>query len=270
MNRKTVSILLLAAIALLGVAGMGCTKLKARDHLNKGVQAFRQGAYPAAVEHFKEAIALDPNYPVSRAYLATSYMMQYVPGAESEENQRMAKAAHDEFLKVLEQDPSNANAMSAIAQLYFNQKKFDEAREWYKKVIAVNPNDKTAYYTLGVIAWSKTYPERMTVRANIGMSPEAPGPLKDKKAREKLKALNMPLIDEGMQALEKAIQIDKEYEDAMAYLNLLYRERADLSDTQEAYKADTAAADSWIDKNTATKKMKAERMPGGGGITMGN
>jgi site-specific recombinase XerD len=69
--------------------------------------------------------------------------------------------------------------------------------------------------------------------------------------------------------LEKAIALDKEYEDAMAYLNLLYRERADLSDTVEAYKKDTAEADGWVDKTLATKKLKAARTPTSGGLTTG-
>jgi len=268
MNRKYTSLLLAAVLALLSVAGMGCQKLRARDELNKGVQAFRNGSYPTAVEHFKQAVTLDPNYPVARAYLATSYMMQYIPGAESEENLRMAQAAHDEFLRVLEQDPGNSNAMLAIAQLYFNQKKLDEAQEWYQKAITANPNDKTAYYTLGVIAWTKTFQPRMKARAELGMKPEDPGPLRDRKVREKLKESNLPIIEEGMKALEKALALDKEYDDAMAYMNLLYRERADLQDTPEAYKKDTEAADSWVDKTLETKKLKASRVPTGG-ITSG-
>jgi site-specific recombinase XerD len=50
----------------------------------------------------------------------------------------------------------------------------------------------------------------------------------------------------------------------MAYMNLLYRERADLADTTEAYKRDTASADDWVDKTLNTKKTKASRMPTGG------
>ncbi len=269
MNRKTTSMLLLAATVLLGVVGMGCQKLKARDELNKGVQAFRSGAYPVAVDHFKLSVSLDPTNPTSRAYLATSYMMQYIPGAESEENLRYAEAAHSEFLKVLEQDPQNTNAMAAIAQLYFNEKKFDDAQDWYKKLIAAKPDDKTAYYTMGVIAWTKTFAPRMRARAELGMRPEDPGPLQDKKAREALKAQNGPIVEEGMAALKKAIELDPEYEDAMAYLNLLYRERADLADTAEAYKQDTTEADGWVEKTLATKKLKASRTPGAGGLTTG-
>ncbi len=36
--------------------------------------------------------------------------------------------------------------------------KLDEAAEWYEKLIEVDPKNKEAYYSLGVIAWSKWYP----------------------------------------------------------------------------------------------------------------
>ena len=73
--RKPVIILATAVLALLGAS---CSKLKSRDQLNQGVQAFRNAQYPDAVEHFKKAVELDPNYATARLYLATSYMQQYI------------------------------------------------------------------------------------------------------------------------------------------------------------------------------------------------
>ncbi len=259
MNWRTTSKLLVVVLAALSLAGMGCQKLKARDRLNKGVQSFRGGAYPTAVEYFKEAVSLDPTFPVAREYLAMAYFMQYVPGAESPENNRLAEAAHDEFMKVLEQDPKNSVAMASLAQLYFNQNKLDEAQQWYEKLASVDPNNKTAYYTMGVIAWKRTFAPRMEKRAMLGMKPDEPGPIKDKKAREELRAANLPIIEAGLKDLEKALSIDNQYDDAMAYVNLLYRERADLADSAEAYKKDTEEADSWVDKTLATKKLKQEK-----------
>ena len=262
MNCRTISVLLVVALAVLALAGTGCQKLKARDELNKGVQAFRGGSYPTAVEHFKTAVSLDPTFLTSREYLAMAYFMQFVPGAESPENNRLAQAAHDEFMKVLEVDPKNAVAMATLAQLYFSQKKLDEAQQWYQKLTSIDPNNKTAYYTLGVIAWTKTFQPRMEKRAELGMKPDDPGPIKDKKAREELRAKNLPIIDQGLQDLQKALSIDSRYDDAMAYVNLLYRERADLADSPEAYKKDVLEADSWVDKTLATKKSNQEKAAG--------
>jgi tetratricopeptide (TPR) repeat protein len=256
--------MLVVAVAMLVILGAGCQKLRARDQLNKGVQAFRNGSYPAAVENFKVAVSLDPQFPTARLYLAMAYMMQYIPGAESPENARMSQAAHDEFMKVLDQDPKNSLALAYLGKLLFDQQKLDEARDWYQKLIEADPKNKEAYYTLGVIAWMKTFKPRMTVRARLGMRPEDPGPLKDKKARAELVAKSLPLIEDGIQNLQKALAIDGEYDDAMAYMNLLYRERADLADTEAAYKKDTETADDWVDKTLNAKKTKAARVPTGG------
>ncbi len=264
--RKLIVVLSLAALALLST---GCSKLQSRDRLNKGVQAFKNAQYAEAVESFKKAVELDPNFPTARLYLATAYMQQYIPGAESPENNQMAQAAHDQFMKVLDQDPKDKVAMASIASLYLNQKKWDEAQQWYEKLIAVDPSNKEAHYSLGFIAWSKWYPAYGTARANLGMKQEDPGPIKDKKVREELKAQYGPVIDSGLASLDRALQIDPEYDDAMAYENLLIRERADLADSKAEYEAEIKKADEWVDKALATKKIKAERKASsGGGITM--
>ena len=261
------NVLLIFVVSLSALLVTSCEKLKARDQLNRGVQAYKSAQYPQAVENFKTAVQLDPNFPTARLYLATAYMSQYIPGADSPENVQMAQAAHDQFSKVLEQDPKNDVAIASIASLYYNQKKFDDAKQWYEKLIAINPNSKEGYYTLGVIAWSKWYPVYGAARAKLGMKPEDPGPIKDKKVKEELKAQWLPIINDGLKNLEKALEIDKEYEDSMAYMNLLTRERADLDDTAEQYKKDIDTADNWVQKALQTKKIKAERKPAGGGIT---
>ena len=264
MKSKVVVVLAIAAMTVLATS---CEKLKARDQLGKGVQAFKSAQYPQAVERFKTAVELDPTFPTARLYLATAYMMQYVPGAESPENMQMASAAQDQFQKVLDQNPKNELAIAYIALLYFNEKKLDEAKKWYEKLVEVNPKSKEAYYTLGVIAWTKTFAPRMEVRAKLSMKPEDPGPIKDKKAREELAARNLPIADEGLKDLQAALQIDPEYDDAMAYMNLLLREKADLEESPAAYKKDTEEADNWVQKSLETRKIKAERKPTGGGIT---
>jgi len=264
MKRKAVVAL---AIAAMTVFATSCEKLKARDQLNKGVQAFKSAQYPQAVERFKTAVEYDPGFATARLYLATAYMQQYIPGADSPENNQMAAAAYDQFQKVLAQDPKNELAVASIASLLFNEKKLDEANEWNLKLVGLNPKNKEAFYTLGVIAWTKAFQPRMEARAKIGMKPEDPGPVKDKKVRAELAVKNGPIIEEGIKDLDKALQLDPEYDDAMAYENLLYREKADLEETQQAYNDDTKTADDFVQNSLATRKIKTERKPTGGGIT---
>jgi tetratricopeptide (TPR) repeat protein len=265
----TRNVLVLGAVAALTLVSTGCEKLKARDSLNKGVREFKSAKYNAAVEHFKEAVKLDPDFPTARLYLATAYMSQYIPGADSEENMQNARAAEQEFKNVLEKDPNNTLAIDSIASLHYNQaqggtveqklKKLDEAAQWYTKLAQVDPNNKTAFYSLGVITWAKWYPKLMEARNKLGMKPEDPGPIKDKKVKEELKAQWLDTVNQGIKNLERALQIDPEYDEAMAYMNLLIRERADLADTPEQYKKDVQVADDWVQKALDTKKIKAER-----------
>ena len=186
--RKLALSVLAAVLISLPIMGTGCQKLQARDHLNKGVTAFKNAQYPEAVEHFKQAVELDPNFPTARLYLATAYMQQYIPGAESDDNKKMADAAESTFKDVLKDNPKDPTAIAYLASLYLNEKRWDESKAWYDKLTSVDPKSAVGYYSKGFIAWSQWYPADGTARAELGMKLEDPGPIKDKKVREELKA----------------------------------------------------------------------------------
>lgn len=275
---KTLSLVL--GIGLLVLAGTGCDKLKSRDQLNRGVQAYRSAKYAEAVEFFKTAVNLDPTNLNGRLYLATAYMTQYIPGAESPENLQLAKQAKEEFMRVLEKDPNDKTALASLASLSYQQaqgmpdleqklKKLDEAKEWYLKLIAADAQNKEGFYSLAVIDWVKWYAAWMKSRADLGMKPEEPGPIKDKKIKADLKDQYSAVIEDGIKNLQKALDIDPNYDDAMAYMNLLIRERADLDESPDQYKKDIETADGWVQKALDTKKMKAakEAAKTAGGIT---
>jgi tetratricopeptide (TPR) repeat protein len=272
--------LFVLGIGLLLLFTSGCNKLKSRDRLNKGIQSYKSARYADAVEFFKEAVDLDPSNLNGRLFLATAYMSQYIPGADSPDNLQLAKQAKEEFMKVLENHPNDTTALASLASLSYQQassmpdlvqklKKLDESKEWYLKLISADPQNKEGFYSLAVIDWMKWYAAWMKARADLGMKPEEPGPLKDKKVKAELKEKYAAVVDDGMKNLDKALQIDKDYDDAMAYMNLLIREKADLEDTPEAYKADVEKADVWVQKALDTKKMKAQKeaQKAAGGIT---
>jgi len=257
------------AVGALTVLGTGCNQLKSRDDLNKGVAAYKNAKYSEAVDDFQEAINLDPKNPNARVYLATAYMMQWIPGAVSPENVQFATRAKDEFGKVLNQDPNNSVALASLASLAFNEAdplpldqkmaKLDEAAGWYTKLVTADPKNRDGYYSLGAIAQKKFYPALMTARVDANMKPDEPGPLKDKKAKAELSAKYSTVIDDGVKNLQKALDIDPESDDAMAYMNLLIRERADLADDKDAYKKQVEEADNWLQKALDTKKAKQEK-----------
>jgi tetratricopeptide (TPR) repeat protein len=265
--KKSVRILVVTAAALALFSATGCEKLKARDQLNKGVQAYKNARYEEAIGHFQNAVTLDPTLINARLYLATAYAQQYIPGADTEDNNRLGQQAIDEYKAVLEKDPKNINSVKGIAYLYLQMKKFEDAKQYYRKANEVDPNDPEPYYSVAVIDWTEAYQPRMEERAKLGLKPEEP--LKDKKVCAALKDKSSAVIDDGISDLNKALQQRPDYDDAMAYLNLMYREKADLEcDNPAARAADLKTADEWVDKTMATKKAKAEKQPGAQGITM--
>ena len=247
----------LAALVLI-LSTAGCNRLRSRDNLNKGVREYKSAKYAEAVKYFQTAIELDPEFATARLYLATAYMSQWIPGADSEENNKYAKAAEDNFKAVLEKDPNDKLAIASIGSIYYNQKKFDIAKEWNERLLKVDPQNKEALYTLGVIAWGKAYPVRGEARAKLSMKPEDPGPLKDKKVRDEVKEKNYQIVQDGIVALQKAVAVDANYDDALAYLNLMHRELADLADSTDDYKKEIAIADEFVQKTLDAKKRKAE------------
>jgi TonB family protein len=195
-------------------------------------------------------------------------MTLYVPGSQSPENTAFADRARAEFMRVLDLEPNNLPAMESLASLAYQEaqamptrdqklRKLDEARDWDLKDLAINPGNKQAYYSLGVIDWLKWYPALVSARAALGMRPEDPGPLRDSGVRENLRAQYGQVIEDGISNLQKALEIDPMYDDAMAYMNLLIRGRADLRDNQADYQADIQSANAWVEKALETKKEKA-------------
>lgn len=270
--KNSVRVLALMVVGLMLFSTAGCSKLRARDQLNKGVQAYKNTHYEEAIGHFQQAVELDPSLTNARLYLATALANQYIPGADNPENTKVAEQAIDVFKKVLDLNPpreQQVTSLKGIASLYFNMKKLDQAKEYHRKVIELDPNDPETYYSIGVIDWTQTYQPRMEERAKLGLKTEDALPTKDKKVCAALRDKNMPNIQEGIDSLKKALDLRTDYDDAMAYMNLMYRERADVQcDDPAARAADLKSADDWVDKTLAVKKAKAEKQPGATGITM--
>lgn len=253
--------LVLGVLALLILAG--CSKLRARDELNKGVRAYKAGQFEAAITHFQKSIELDPELLNARIYLATAYASQYVPGSPSEENKKLAEAAIREFNKVLETDPRNVTALSYIASLYFGmggaektddgrQVMFEKSKEYRRRLIEVEPQNAEHYYSIGVIDWTLAYAPRMRLKADLRLRPDEPLPARE---RRKLAEKNGPVVEEGIGMLQKALEINDKYLDAIAYLNLMYREKADIVDSPVEREKFLQAADDLVERH---KKLREE------------
>ena len=273
---KHIRLLTLVAAALALFSSVGCSKLRARDQLNKGVTAYKNAKYEEAIEHFQQSVALDPTLINAKMYLATAFAQQYIPGVEDKDNMKMADQAIEQYKKVLDMPAAardqKVNSAKGIAYLYLNMKKFDDAKKYYRMAADMDPNDPEPYYSVGVIDWTACYQPRMEERAKLGLKPDEnlnPKNKDQKKVCAELKVKNGPAITEGIDSLNKAIQLRPDYDDAMAYLNLMYREKADVEcDDLALRQEDLKTADHWVDQTLITKKAKAEKQPGTQGITM--
>jgi tetratricopeptide (TPR) repeat protein len=219
---KLFAIYTLLALLLVSVSGcQAIDKLKARDRLNKGVAAYTEKSYPEAVKFFEEAIALDPNLTVAEIYLATTYRTMYIPGATSSENADNATKAIEVYQAVLTKDPNNANVMASLARIYGDLEQYDTAKDWYRKRLEVEPTNPEPLYGIGSTDYNLILPE-------IGATGE-----KIKEMTPEKRAEVERLVDEGIDALRKAMQLRNEYHQAAQFLNLLYREKAKLVPKEE-------------------------------------
>jgi len=271
MNGPARFMVLTVAMAGMMLSMSGCNRLAARDQLNKGVAAYKNARYEEAIGHFQKATQLDPNLPMAKSYLATALAQNVVPGLDTADNMKTAQQAIDIFQEVLAKDPSDVNSLKQIAGIYYNIKKLDEAKSWQKKVLAVDPKDPEAAYTIGSIDWTLAHENTLKALEPAGVTDDGEGNVKaPKKVMEPLKAENGALVEEGLQYLNQAVANRANYDDAMTYLNLIYRRKADVDyGNPAAVKQDIAAAEEWRAKAMGTRKENEEKKnKGPGGITM--
>jgi TonB family protein len=139
-----------------------------------------------------------------------------------------------------------------------NTKQFASARDWALKAIQADATSKGAYYTVGFIDWALTYPDYASARLAAGMKPQDPGIIPDAGARQKLRTEHGAQVEDGFRMLQIALQLDPDYWDAMAYINLLYRIEAGIADDAAQSAELVAKADRWVKQALAAKERQAQ------------
>jgi len=260
-----------AALLLLVAGGVsGCSKLQARDLLNKGVGNYKNGLYDAAIDDFQKAKELDPALMNARVYLATAYASQYIPGAPSDQNVRLGNAAVNEFKEILGIDPNNISAIDGIGSILFQMagtpfdlKKFEESKSYHQKHIELKPNDPEPYYWIAAIDWIVAQRINLELRAaynkdHVAKQVRDTEPMPSA-VRAEYVTKSSAMVEEGIAALQKALQIRPDYDDAMAYLNLLDRRKADMVESAEERSNLQNQADALLDKVKEIKQKRAEQ-----------
>jgi tetratricopeptide (TPR) repeat protein len=251
--------LIVATVAVLWSSICWCDCLEiAQLESRLGAEAYRAGKNEDAIRLFETAAAHDPNCINAHLWLGTALANKYLPGDDEPANTALAERASGEFQRVLDLEPDRVDALKAIGFLSFYTKKFNDSKAHFQRVIAIDTNNAEAYYTIGVIDWTEAYQPRMELRARLGLKPE--DALISMNECIALRASALAGVEEGIKMLSRTLEIRPEYDDAMAYLNLLYRERADIQCGDPAARdADLTTADHWVGLTLKTKKRKAEQ-----------
>jgi tetratricopeptide (TPR) repeat protein len=256
------------ALALFAIAGLsGCNKLKARDKLAQGVQAYKNGQFDHAIDDFQAALQLDPSLTVAQLYLATAYQTQYIPGAPSDENKRLGDEAIRQFTDILNRDPNNLDAIDRMgALLYamgnppFSPDKFEESKKYHTKHIALSPNDPEPYYWVGLIDWTLVFHTNQTFRSDYNHAHPTKQIHDDQPLppdlRDKLSQMESATLEDGISSMKKAIDRRADYDDAMAYLSLLYRQKSDMVASPSERDDLQKQADALLDQVKQIKQKK--------------
>lgn len=272
MQRNLQNRLFLAACLVSLIGAVGCDKLKARDKLNKGVQAYRNAQFDVAIEDFKQAKDLDPGLTNARLYLATAYASLYIPGAPSDENMNNGKQAIAEFQDVLNGDPNNLTAIDGIGSLLYNmganpfdEKKLQDSKQYHLKHISIKPDDAEPYYWIAVIDWSLAYHINNQMREDYNKTSKKPlreiDPMPPKMATDYAQK-EATIVDEGIDYAKKAMDRRSQYDDAMSYLSLLDRRKADMETDAQARDADMQQADDLLHKIQIIRQQRMENPSG--------
>jgi tetratricopeptide (TPR) repeat protein len=257
--------LTLVLIALAGLSG--CNKLKARDKLSKGVQAYKDQLYDLAIADFQDAMKLDPDLTVAQLYLATAYQTQYKPGAPSEENKRMADEAIKQYNDILNREPNNLSAIDNMGSLLYNMASspfspeiFQKSKQFHLQHIKLSPNDAAPYYWVGLIDWTLAFRSNQQFRADYNhahptkqIHDDQPLP---QDLREQLTAKALALVEDGIKSMKDAIDRRADYDDAMAYLSLLYRQKSDMTPNPSERDDLQRQADALLDQVKQIKQKK--------------
>ena len=264
--------LCLLAALILSLSSMGCVeKIRARMEIKQGNEAYEKEQYSEALVHYVKARKIDSSFPDLTRMIGYSQIGLYVPDDKTPQNESHADAAIAElnnylktrpddriardalinmylnanrtsqaiayFRTYLEQHPADLDAVKSIATLYSKEGDFNESLNWYQKITLLDSKNPESFYIFGVVCYEK-----------VAKNPPAD-------VAEKL-----ALVEKGKSALQHAIDMKPDYFEAMAYLNLLYRQQATIETDPVKQQALVAQADGI--RNKAVEIIRAKKAAG--------
>ena len=243
----------MAAAAISTMAFMsGCSespidRLRARLELKQGNLSYLRGDYRTAIQHYDRAVLAvhdDSRASLNKAY---SWVALFRVGTGREVRLELADSAiasfrHYDTLRQrgrqrsaseldspqvekhilsllfdsgqsdrairevlrprLERNPQDVTTLLMLANLASERGALEETLDYHRKRLAIEPQNPAAHYGLAVVAWKFSHYNRVAPEHRVA------------------------LLEEGLRAGLRAVELEPDDADALTYLNLLYREMA--------------------------------------------
>ena len=262
-------------LAILVATSSGCgviNRIRSKNQLNEAARAYREGRFPEAEQHSREAAALDPENKTAPMFIARTIHAQYRPGVQSPENIKKAQEAIDAYQQILAKNPQDDEAYKAIAYLYGAIKEDTKLREWISQRAAneaAEPEKRAeAYVVLASKDWDCSFKitELPTNKITTIDQASNKATVSYKKPSDQ-KDFNQAqmCVKQGLAEAENAIRFDPNNESAWSYKTNLLLEASKLAemDGQAEQKAQyqkdyEAALKRTTELSAANQKRKEE------------
>ncbi len=229
---------IVALLAALVFSSGGCAlvnRVRAKNALNEGARAYRDGRFKDAEDKFREAYSLDETQRNAPLFIARAVQQQYKPGVNTPENVAMGERAVQAYQDILSRDPQNQDAYKAIVFLYGQMKRDDKVAEMLKARASDNNSTPTARAEALVILASKQW------QCSYDITERKENQTKEEKDNKIIIHYKKPAnqadfdkarqcADEGMRLAEEAVSLNANSASAWSYKANLLREKAKLAE----------------------------------------
>jgi tetratricopeptide (TPR) repeat protein len=238
--RITVTIVATIALVILVATASGCgviNRIRAKNQLNEAARAYREGKFPEAEQHSREAAQLDPDNKTAPMFIARTIHAQYRPGVQAPENIKKAQDAIEAYQKILEKNPQDEEAYKAIAYLYGAIKEDGKLRDWITARASSETTEPTKRAEAFVVLASKDWDCSFKITELPTHKITTVDPTNNKATVSYKKPADpkdfnqaQTCVKQGLAEAESAIKFDPNNESAWSYKTNLLLEASKLAE----------------------------------------
>jgi tetratricopeptide (TPR) repeat protein len=228
-----------------------------------------------AVDNYKRAaeqVTSDPAACANCAQIKT-LAMQYLVAAYGPDKLNDPSQAEPLLIKMIEQDPREVPNYVLLAQLYEDSGDYERAEATLQKAREARPNDPSVYTTLAAYYDRQGQFDKLveSLEQRIAQEPNNPEAHytlatyyfnKGSRDFSISTAEKVKYADAGVAAVDKALELNKDYMDALVYKGLLLRLQANLDKNPARQQALLKEADQLRNRAEELRKQKAAGLAG--------